>query len=962
MDPSVDLNTLPRRDGDQYRVLDVQRIAEFHRVVIDTGSLTIGHAEAVLCGQLLPALKRFDSAALISVRTIDALNASAKSAASHVADRAKQAISILTRFQECNALIDAADPHVIAGDVFETEALLTELFVGYQQRESLCLITQNESLAWAVLRNARSGAFEKAKPVVAAYVAHDGLRNWAPELLHRVVVPTSAQEVTGDEMEVAIRDCKVFVDTCSWMLADRNKDDSTRGAKFLTEQVLPQLRASNNPIMLPERVKLELEKLATGAPPASFHAAAGLAAVNEFTSAGMAVVASDPNEVAGSDRFADPLFVRLAVRFQSEFDLCFVTQDTNLAKLLVASRKPGTGHKFLVMFIPMKGKQLQPWSKKLDKPAAQDQQHQPAQAQGKRSAGNASQGRHSEAELPQTPPIRRQERSVTHIRRQAQPRVEPSARSKSFDIKVELTRPDPTPLAVSHMPDEGDTVIGSKSGPLLLVEKLAAGGEGSVYRTSKEEVVCKVYHQDCLTIGRQEKLQLMLSRDVQIDGVCWPTELVTNTDGQFVGFLMPKVSGKMLRTSVFAKVLLAKHFPDWTRIELTELAITMLKTIRELHYIGVLVGDVNPQNILVRDERHIAIVDADSFQVEGYACPVGTDTFTPPNRQGSNFGEFLRSHDDELFAVATLLFETLFPGKAPYSSQGGGDVKENMRAMRFAYGKEADGKPPVGAWQFIWSHLHPKLKDDFTEVFARGERVGINQFIKHLEWSLREMREGTRDKSLFPDKPWQKEGQTVSMQCATCPPEKATHEVSVYLAEKLKADGKGFTCNTCASMKKMSRLQSTREVDCEVKISPDCKVRYVTNAEKIEQLRLGGKRLSCPNCFAMQRQQWEAEKASRPVRHRNNGYRQASSRHPSQSTSAPCFIATAVYQDAMAPEVVTLRHFRDTVLKRYVLGRTFVRAYYSVGPWAALVVNKAPVLRTPFRKTLDWMVSKLAKP
>ncbi|GEM_PF-2689012 len=930
---------LPWRDGDDVLVLDASVLADRHKVVLDTDSLTNPHASKVLAGQLLLALTQAGAKALTSVRTVDALQAGLKSRHRASVDAAKRGAGVLKAFQDAQSVVNADDPHVIAGDPLDTATLLTELFVGYQQREALCLITQNASLAWAVLRNARSGAFNRAAPVVAAYVAHDGLRNWAPELANQPVLPSSRAGSSEDDVHLALRDCRVFVDTCSWMLEDKAQPGSDRGASFLLNVVKPLLEQYRNPLMVPDRVRLELEHHVNSHDAEHALALAGLGALAQFRKAGLAILASDPDEAAGNARFADPVFVRLAVRFQSEFDLCFVTQDTKLATLLLACRQPGTGRKFLVTFIPMKGKTLLPWSVKLNK----------------------SSGEGKPPRRPDTTPQHRPKTWVApgtdhhHRHEPATPRAPSKPRCQGFRILTELNRPDATPLAVSELPEAGHTVVGAKSGPLVLVEKIAGGGEGTVYRTTRDGLVCKVYHRECLTLGRNEKLELMCSREVHIEGVCWPVELVHTVHGEFVGFLMPAASGKMLRTSVFAKVLLAKHFPQWSRVELTELAITMLRAIRELHFIGVLVGDVNPQNILVKGPKHIAIVDADSFQVEGYACAVGTETFTPPNLQGMAYTDFLRSHDDELYAVATLLFETLFPGKAPYSAQGGGDVSENIKNMRFAYGREADGRPPVGPWQFIWSHLHPRLKEDFTAVFARGERVGINDFVQHLEWSLKEMHAGTRDNSIFPDKPWQREGQTVTMRCDACPADKAMHEVSQHLAERLRAEGKGFLCSACAAMKKMNRLQNTREVDCELRTSPECEGRAQASIVHLESLKRSGKPYWCRPCANRQKELWAAERSARPARHGSHAGGRA------QPPSSTCFVATAVYQDPMAESVVALRRYRDTMLVRHVMGRVFIAAYDVVGPWLAKGVEMTPWTRPILKRVLDAIAAPLSR-
>jgi len=73
-----------------------------------------------------------------------------------------------------------------------------------------------------------------------------------------------------------------------------------------------------------------------------------------------------------------------------------------------------------------------------------------------------------------------------------------------------------------------------------------------------------------------------------------------------------------------------------------------------------------------------------------------------------------------------------------------------------------------------------------------------------------------------------------------------------------------------------------------------------------------------------------------------------------------CFIATAVYGDPMAFEVVTLRHFRDSVLKKTYLGRKFVALYYKVSPPIADWLRTKPNLSGVVRFVLNQLV-KLIK-
>lgn len=65
-----------------------------------------------------------------------------------------------------------------------------------------------------------------------------------------------------------------------------------------------------------------------------------------------------------------------------------------------------------------------------------------------------------------------------------------------------------------------------------------------------------------------------------------------------------------------------------------------------------------------------------------------------------------------------------------------------------------------------------------------------------------------------------------------------------------------------------------------------------------------------------------------------------------------CFIATACYNSALAPEVYLLREFRDMVLKRSRPGRIFISIYYLVSPPIAALLRRHALLRTLVRSLL----------
>lgn len=70
-----------------------------------------------------------------------------------------------------------------------------------------------------------------------------------------------------------------------------------------------------------------------------------------------------------------------------------------------------------------------------------------------------------------------------------------------------------------------------------------------------------------------------------------------------------------------------------------------------------------------------------------------------------------------------------------------------------------------------------------------------------------------------------------------------------------------------------------------------------------------------------------------------------------------CFIATAAYGTPMAPEIQTLRDFRDQYLLTNPLGQAFVNLYYCVSPPAADFITDHPSLKPIVRA---WLVPIVA--
>ncbi len=82
-----------------------------------------------------------------------------------------------------------------------------------------------------------------------------------------------------------------------------------------------------------------------------------------------------------------------------------------------------------------------------------------------------------------------------------------------------------------------------------------------------------------------------------------------------------------------------------------------------------------------------------------------------------------------------------------------------------------------------------------------------------------------------------------------------------------------------------------------------------------------------------------------------------------QIESYNCFVATAVYGDVNAPQVQTLRDFRDNVLMENFLGRKLVNFYYGgAGEKTADFIKNHLHSSVPLiRKGLDVLVQRYSK-
>lgn len=403
-------------------------------------------------------------------------------------------------------------------------------------------------------------------------------------------------------------------------------------------------------------------------------------------------------------------------------------------------------------------------------------------------------------------------RSSVGYNKQQQTKTNYSQKSAPFNLSNNVKNGE-YKNSVSIIPKVNGYVFDENGNKYHLEKQIGrAGGEGSVYITSKKGYVCKIYKSEKNTNFKREKISLLTENKIDVKGVCLPEFMVFNSNKEFVGYFMKQVDGVAIKTSIFMpRRLFTEKFPHWTRLHLAVVALNILETVKILHEHNIILGDINPNNILIKDELNIYFIDTDSFQIESYPCSVGLLPYTRVENHGKEYSEYLRTKNDDIFAIMTLIFQIMLPGKLPYSFSGGGSERENMKLENFPYRcgyKDRYDKAPDGSWVYIWSHLPKKLKELFCKLFKSGETIQLYEAVKQIESYIYQLKEGHQTDLIFPSsfKQIDKDGNVVNeeaskYECISC-------GADYFLTDSEKSffEGKGFDlpkrCKPCRKNKK----------------------------------------------------------------------------------------------------------------------------------------------------------------
>jgi hypothetical protein len=248
-----------------------------------------------------------------------------------------------------------------------------------------------------------------------------------------------------------------------------------------------------------------------------------------------------------------------------------------------------------------------------------------------------------------------------------------------------------------------------------------SGGEGNLYSSFNGWLV-KIYNEKHQTYSNLKKLQKMLEMDVFDDRIIWPKDIVY-FQGHFVGYVMKKVEDVKPLSDTFNTGVLP--FPNKPYYRVTAL-LNIFQAIHYLHQKNILLGDLKDDNILIRNEDEIFIVDSGSFQVEDYASNVLTKGWVDNNLSKSfDAKKNLRKLEDEYYPINRLAFE-LLTSKNPHFNPKNTELNiDNSDEFHFPLtpGTKVDNN------LIFWAVLSQRLRDYLYYYFIDSS----NRKITYLE-------------------------------------------------------------------------------------------------------------------------------------------------------------------------------------------------------------------------------------
>jgi serine/threonine protein kinase len=273
---------------------------------------------------------------------------------------------------------------------------------------------------------------------------------------------------------------------------------------------------------------------------------------------------------------------------------------------------------------------------------------------------------------------------------------------------------------------------------------LGEGGEGAVYEilspANYRNSVAKILYPDKRTNERRYKVRYMVDNppgNIQ-DGnghnfLIWPQQILLDNN-DFVGFIMPKAEGIDLEElcRVKLKPELGSEWQKFYRDNSDSMILRLIlcsniaKAVNALHATGhYVIGDLKPENIRVKSNGLVSILDLDSCQISDggqirFQSKMNTPKYNPP--------ETIIEHKElswDLFIIGVIFYEILcgihpFIGttKAPYENLN--TPEQKIQAGLFPFGSKSNYFEVIAIPHYNFKNLPDRVQKLFLRCFDQG--------------------------------------------------------------------------------------------------------------------------------------------------------------------------------------------------------------------------------------------------
>ncbi|MFN5944515.1 MAG: protein kinase domain-containing protein [Phycisphaerae bacterium] len=281
---------------------------------------------------------------------------------------------------------------------------------------------------------------------------------------------------------------------------------------------------------------------------------------------------------------------------------------------------------------------------------------------------------------------------------------------------------------------------------IRLGKKLGEGGQAVVFEVAEHSnLAAKVFSDR--KIETESKLRAALRvRSPALESVAaWPIDLIFDETGKCAGYVMPKVAGAREVDLLAHPAERRIAFPESDYGFLLHVSLNLARSVAQLHSNGCVIGDLNARNVLLSSDGVVRWIDTDSFQYEIngelFACPVGSELFTPPELQGTRRGSSRLTTNHDVFGLAVLCFQLLMLGRHPYAG-----VPRDGRARQIpeAIVEGAYAYAPAGVLSPPPESLDINLLGGLSAMFARAflgtQRPTADEWCSVLEGEQRRAR------------------------------------------------------------------------------------------------------------------------------------------------------------------------------------------------------------------------------